>query len=729
MKRLALLFTISLPAFAAGPPAPYYPSPHMVWAGDDGGFQTTFQPTMLAAMLFSASGNGNDWAPVTGTGGAALQPNTYAGLLVCSANCSNGLSQTWVPYTGAGGGGGATIAPNLPVVASDGSGNGVAATSSGIAVVLNTSPSTTLAPSLLPAATASTQGATIVPASAPGLYTSSASVLTSTASAAFPGTPIIGQRINITAFPTVPIQTNTSSFSPALYEQTPQSIWMPSHANDPYHGGMLSIGTPAGPEPGNFTMTFIGDSIPNGFGLTAGTQAYSQILAAWNGLKIVQSSANGATCYGQQNAHLNTPTNSQGVTSSDLGINDLARYGIAALPDYRACKDTEWVNAGLGETAASSMTQSGTAWTAATVGSHTGTAFQTTTINNPLNGTFNGDALWVSVAYGPSANTTQYTITIDGTVYKTATAAIVANAYPATNGDTGSLVETFGFYNLPAVTGALHTWSINETVNGTYPLTLWGYTSNDHAVRSAFLNINPARMTNPGTLGTGPGCTVATGGIGYSCWCNATMSGGTVTQTATQCDAAVTAFKQSNNTSAALMAKAGIDVVTMDIDPYYFNAQDVTQTIGDGLHPGVAPHLKIAGGINKYITTAFRMRDRENLAALSAQFNPTGPTPTMVAGAAAGTSPTCTSLVGTNTSFVISCTTGTSTTTGTLATVTFNPALGSAPQGCQLTSRSAATAPTATSVYTTAPSTTTWTIGVASALTASTAYSWSGICL
>ena len=108
---------------------------------------------------------------------------------------------------------------------------------------------------------------------------------------------------------------------------------------------------------------------------------------------------------------------------------------------------------------------------------------------------------------------------------------------------------------------------------------------------------------------------------------------------------------------------------------------------------------------------------------------PTGGGPTMAPGAAAGTSPTCTTVAGHNQSFVVSCTTGTATTTGTLATVTFSSALSAAPAGCQLTPRNAISAPAMTSVYTTAPSTTTFTLAVSTALTASTAYSWSVICL
>ena len=104
--------------------------------------------------------------------------------------------------------------------------------------------------------------------------------------------------------------------------------------------------------------------------------------------------------------------------------------------------------------------------------------------------------------------------------------------------------------------------------------------------------------------------------------------------------------------------------------------------------------------------------------------------PTMAAGAAAGTSPTCTSVTGNNNSMVISCTTGTATTaSATLATITFNGALGTVPNGCNLTARNATTALVANDVYTTAPTSTTFTIGVATtALTASTLYSWSAMC-
>ena len=105
--------------------------------------------------------------------------------------------------------------------------------------------------------------------------------------------------------------------------------------------------------------------------------------------------------------------------------------------------------------------------------------------------------------------------------------------------------------------------------------------------------------------------------------------------------------------------------------------------------------------------------------------------PTMAAGAAAGTSPTCTSVTGNNNSGVISCTTGTATTaSATLATITFNGTLGTVPNGCTLFPRNANTALLATDVYTTAPTSTTFTIAVGgTAPTVSTLYTWSYLCL
>lgn len=113
-----------------------------------------------------------------------------------------------------------------------------------------------------------------------------------------------------------------------------------------------------------------------------------------------------------------------------------------------------------------------------------------------------------------------------------------------------------------------------------------------------------------------------------------------------------------------------------------------------------------------------------------AEIDTTGTTPTMAPGAAAGTSPTCTTVSGHNVSGVLTCTTGIATTTGIVATITFSGTLGTAPQGCVIMPRNNAAALFSTSAYTTAPSTTSWTITTdAVAPTTSVAYSWSYECL
>jgi hypothetical protein len=88
-------------------------------------------------------------------------------------------------------------------------------------------------------------------------------------------------------------------------------------------------------------------------------------------------------------------------------------------------------------------------------------------------------------------------------------------------------------------------------------------------------------------------------------------------------------------------------------------------------------------------------------------------------------------VTGNNNSGVISCTTGTATTaSATLATITFNGTLGTVPNGCTLFPRNANTALLATDVYTTAPTSTSFTIAVgATAPTVSTLYTWSYLCL
>jgi hypothetical protein len=103
-----------------------------------------------------------------------------------------------------------------------------------------------------------------------------------------------------------------------------------------------------------------------------------------------------------------------------------------------------------------------------------------------------------------------------------------------------------------------------------------------------------------------------------------------------------------------------------------------------------------------------------------------GGTPTMAAGAAAGSSPTCTTISGFNMTGYLTCTTGTATTTGVLATISFSATLTTAPLACSLQSDAASTVvPSGSNVWVSAPSTSSWTINVAgTALTASTAYSW-----
>lgn len=110
MKRIALLLALLIgTAYAAGPPAPYFPKPHVVWDEASSSMAVTLQPTMYGAALISPSGNGNDWTPATGTGTQfSAGPNAYVGLLLCSANCSSAYGQTWVPATSLGGGGGGT---------------------------------------------------------------------------------------------------------------------------------------------------------------------------------------------------------------------------------------------------------------------------------------------------------------------------------------------------------------------------------------------------------------------------------------------------------------------------------------------------------------------------------------------------------------------------------------------------------------------------------------------
>jgi parallel beta-helix repeat protein len=96
--------------------------------------------------------------------------------------------------------------------------------------------------------------------------------------------------------------------------------------------------------------------------------------------------------------------------------------------------------------------------------------------------------------------------------------------------------------------------------------------------------------------------------------------------------------------------------------------------------------------------------------ATSPLFTTSGTAPTIANGAAAGTSPGTPTVTGHNQSGVITLITGTATTAAaTLATITFNGTLATAPQGCDLMPRNAA-ASAFTAFYTTAPTTTGFTV-------------------
>lgn len=107
-----------------------------------------------------------------------------------------------------------------------------------------------------------------------------------------------------------------------------------------------------------------------------------------------------------------------------------------------------------------------------------------------------------------------------------------------------------------------------------------------------------------------------------------------------------------------------------------------------------------------------------------------GSTPTIANGPAAGTLPGAPTVAGTNLAGIVTIITGTATTpSSTLATITFNGTLASAPQGCALFPRNASAVGEVAMIYTTAPNTTTWTIAVAgSAVPISSTYSWSYSC-
>ena len=110
------------------------------------------------------------------------------------------------------------------------------------------------------------------------------------------------------------------------------------------------------------------------------------------------------------------------------------------------------------------------------------------------------------------------------------------------------------------------------------------------------------------------------------------------------------------------------------------------------------------------------------------QLTGSGGAPSVSAGAAARGGSA--SIAGTTISGVLSVTTGASpAASGTLATVGWSLPSSTAPEGCSLMPRNAAAAAASGTVFTSAPSTSGWTVNVgATALSASTSYSWSYQC-
>lgn len=167
---------------------------------------------------------------------------------------------------------------------------------------------------------------------------------------------------------------------------------------------------------------------------------------------------------------------------------------------------------------------------------------------------------------------------------------------------------------------------------------------------------------------------------------------------------------------------------------------------GTGTGVTTGPTTSTAGDVANFPSTDGRIQDSgilsTNLGLLNVnntwtgtntfpQIIAGGSSPTMAPGAGAGTSPTCTSITGANMAGVISCTTGTlPTASATVATITFNGTVATAPQGCTLMPRNALTAVALTSFYTTAPTTSGWTIAATTiAPPAATTLSWSYSCI
>jgi len=108
-----------------------------------------------------------------------------------------------------------------------------------------------------------------------------------------------------------------------------------------------------------------------------------------------------------------------------------------------------------------------------------------------------------------------------------------------------------------------------------------------------------------------------------------------------------------------------------------------------------------------------------------------GATPRLIAGPAAGNGASCSTIVGANMDGVLTCKTGDlPMTNAALANIEFAGSTNVAPQGCSLMPRNAAAANATTTIYTTAPTNSGWSIEVGEvALKPSTTYAWSFSCL
>jgi hypothetical protein len=140
--------------------------------------------------------------------------------------------------------------------------------------------------------------------------------------------------------------------------------------------------------------------------------------------------------------------------------------------------------------------------------------------------------------------------------------------------------------------------------------------------------------------------------------------------------------------------------------------------------PGVVPDPGPTAGATRFL------REDGTFAVPAGTGSTSSGTPTIAVGAAAGTGASAT-ISGNNVNGVITLITGTSTVPlATLVTITFNGSVATAPQGCLLMPRNANAAGQVAMIYTTAPSSTSWTLAASGGpLAASTnSYQWSYQC-